>query len=298
MDDQEDINCELSGDERALADLEAGIPAYGKRYSSGSHSQLQRAIWGDNEDALLYDTLAAKRRREAQCEKLGYITGDQFFELYDAVCFANSRNWVMNVTVDIQPGYLGIVGEGEIFRAFRVWLARYRDWCSQRRIESVYIYVWERPRDKGLHVHMLCHIPDGLQTEFKSWACLSVQSLSKPGAYAAHLTPEVRRRKQATAENQWRPFKYRMKGLSPEVYLPGTGVMKTLVDQTGIDAKPQGEITGKRVGSSRSISWKARKAAQIDGTFTPLACDGDTPASMFWTDAYLKGRQAPAKRLF
>lgn len=293
----DDIDCGLNGDEQAWADLEAGAPSYDKSYGSGFRSQLQRAIWGENDDALLEEAPTAKRQRKAQREKLEFITEHQFFELYDAVCFANSKGRIMNVTVDIQPGNLGIVGEAEIFKTFRVWLARYRDWCSQRHVESVYIYVWERPKDKSLHVHMQCHVPDDLQDEFKDWAHTSLRSLTRPGAL--WVAPDIKTRKSATAANQWYPFFYRMKGLSPAIYLPGTGARKSLVDQVRIRARPQGEISGKRVGSSRSIAWKARKAAQDNGTFVPLACDGDTPTEAFWTEAYFQSSQPrTAERLF
>ncbi|RWB61875.1 MAG: hypothetical protein EOQ48_14090 [Mesorhizobium sp.] len=295
--DDEDSDCELIGDERAWAHLEGGIPAYGQGYGSGFRSQLQRAIWGDNEDDLLYDAPSAKRQRKAQRDKRQFITRDQFFELYDAVCFANSRGWVMNVTVDIQPGNLGIVGHDEIFKTFRIWLARYRDWCSQRHIESIYIYLWERPPDRSLHVHMMCHIPDILQAEFEDWAYASIRSLTKPGSL--WVAPDIKTRKKATAANQWFAFRYRIKGLSPEIYLPGTGPRRALADQIGVRAEPQGEIGGKRVGSSRVISWKARREAQDKATFIPLACDGDTPADAFWTDMYLRPEHSlTPERLF
>ncbi|TGQ89959.1 hypothetical protein EN851_20190 [Mesorhizobium sp. M8A.F.Ca.ET.208.01.1.1] len=286
--DNEDSDCELNGDERAWADLEGGTPAYGKGYGSGFRSQLQRAIWGDNEDDLLYDAPSAKRRRETKREKLRYITKDQFYELFDAVCFANLSGRVMNVEFTLQLGNLGILGESAAFGALGIWMKRYRDWCSQRDIERVYIYVWERPPGRSLHLHMQFHIPAEYLTDFKGWARGSVQSLCKPAAYASHTQPQIELRRTARVKSQWKWFEYLIKGLSPEICLPGTGPRKTLVDQLGIRAEPQGEIAGKRVGSSRSISWQARNDAQIAGTFAPWRPDRDAPAEAFWTDVYLK----------
>ncbi|MGX8011389.1 hypothetical protein ACVDG8_021700 [Mesorhizobium sp. ORM8.1] len=291
MNDREndDGGFQLSGDEQAWADLEAGISSHGKSYGSDFRSQLQRAICGENEDALLEEAPAAKRGRKAQRERREFITLEQFFELYDAVCFANSKGWLMNVEFTLQPGNLGIVGEREALSAFGVWMKRYRDWCSQRAIVSVYIYAWERPPGTSLHLHMQFRLPPEHQTDFVNWARSSVQSLCKPGAYASHTQPDIQLRRTATVVSQWAWFRYLIKGLSPAISLLGDGPAQALVDQIRVRTKPQGEITGKRVGSSRSIGLNARNAARKDGTFVPLGFNGDTPAEVFWGDAYLQG---------
>lgn len=88
MSDTPELDNELTGEERARAHLEAGIPAYGETYGSGFYSQLQRAIWDDSDEALLYDTARSERQRKRVRVKRNFITYDQFLDLYKAVCFA------------------------------------------------------------------------------------------------------------------------------------------------------------------------------------------------------------------
>ena len=141
---------DLTGEERARADLEAGLPPDGETYASGFYAHLQRAIWGDSDEALLYDEAAAAKRLALRRHRLNYITADELFELYDAVCFANSRGWIMNGQLTINFRDLGLTDDKGIQSAFRIWTARLRDWCRQRKLETVYIYAWERKPIHGL----------------------------------------------------------------------------------------------------------------------------------------------------
>ena len=90
--------------------------------------------------------------------------------LYYALCYANTKGWVINAEVIINFGCLGITHDEEVLRAFHLWRDRLRDWLYQRGILPVYIYIRERPADISLHIHMLMHIPRAHHAAFVKWA--------------------------------------------------------------------------------------------------------------------------------
>ena len=220
-DDEED----LTGEKRARAHLASGFPAYGQTYGDGPYSQLQRAIWRESADALLY-SVQHWERRVNQWVKLNFITGEQFFDLYHAICFANSRGRIMNVEVTINFGYLGMISDDEIFEAFHVWTGRLRAWLSHRYIAEIYIYVFERPGKTSLHVHVLMHIPAEHHAAFAKWARTSVRSFAKPGAIWPNEQPCVNVRDKASIGRQWYWFRYIVKGLDPSIALGETGLAR------------------------------------------------------------------------
>ncbi|ESZ56625.1 hypothetical protein [Mesorhizobium sp. L103C131B0] len=284
MNDASEIDSELTGEERARSHREAGISAYGESYGRDFHSQLQRAIWGDSDDALLYDDARCERQRKRVRVQRNFITYDQFLDLYKAVCFANANGWIMNVEITINFGYLGIVKHEDIFETFRLWLGRYRNWCLERDIAAVYVYSWERPAGASLHVQMQNYVPAAHHEELRAWARTTVVSLARAAAHLLHTQPHMEMRSDATIVRQWWRFRYLIKGLRQDLVIPGGegNPPRSFAEYLGLKAEVQGDIHGKRVGASRSISRKARKADIHDQAFF----EGRSLMPDVWSDAF------------
>lgn len=139
------------------------------------------------------------------------------------------------------------------------YLKQVGDWLRIQGHPRIYIWVLEKPPGKSVNAHMLLHLPDALRKPFanmqRGWLkqaglewekkVLRYQKIGiKPGSrdrplgigeYLMHLEIAV---------------SYLLKGADKKT----NAVLR-------IDQKPQGTISGKRVGISEGISKKARLQA-------------------------------------
>ena len=116
-----------------------------------------------------------------------------------------------------------------------------RKWLRRRNFPVAYLYTLEKGKIKGIHVHLLIHIPNGYQIEFKR-------------AMAKWLPFEVKKPKVTFKSIQYPTYgklsqlngcygilRYICKGVDPK-------------DPThGIEPKYQGNIMGRRWGTSQLL---------------------------------------------
>jgi hypothetical protein len=217
-----------------------------------------------------------------------HLSAGDFLRLYDAVAFANTRGWVMNVELTMTFH----VPDNEALATFQDFMKRYRSWCGYKGIPCVAIYVWERPTSAPLHVHMQMFIPNEWHYAAKIW-------LPKMGQKGI-ASYKLRVRRTASVTNQWAWFRYLSKGLNPRLVDPAS--QTTLAAHLRLKIRPQGLIGFRRSGRTKAISSGCQKAA-IDrrefhflGLLNWIAVD----ANEWWSDCWIRQynfRHGP-KRLF
>lgn len=112
-----------------------------------------------------------------------------------------------------------------------------RKWLQRRGKSHAYIWVLENGIAKGLHIHMLSHIPNGLQISYKrtlkSWCLkygvtdIKVKGIHYPIYGELHPMNQI-----------YGVVKYISKGINP----------KYQSDLADIKPRPQGMVYGRRIG--------------------------------------------------
>lgn len=217
-----------------------------------------------------------------------HLSADDFFRLYDAVAFANTRGWVMNVELTMTFH----VPDNEALATFQNFMKRYRSWTHDKGIPCVAIYVWERPTGAFLHVHIQMFIPNEWHHALKKWLSRTTRRV------VASFKLKVRR--TATTTSQWIWFRYLAKGLHPLVCNPVS--QTTLASHLRLRVRPQGPIGFRRSGRTKAISSGCRDVAIHRGEFRLLGLPDwiDVEANEWWSDRWIKqfnSRNGP-KRLF
>lgn len=121
-------------------------------------------------------------------------------------------------------------------------LERTRKWLKYRGLPVAYIYVIENGNIKGLHTHILLHIPANYQRAYKralkrwlpfEWTRerINVKSVKYP-TYG-NISP---------LDSSYGVLRYMCKGIKPNVNI------------RGIKPSDQGEVFGKRWGVSRNLN--------------------------------------------
>ncbi len=126
------------------------------------------------------------------------------------------------------------------------YLEHSRKWLQRRGLPVAYVYTLENGKHKGIHVHLLLHIPKGYQVAYKR-------------AMRRWLPFEVKRPRVVFEDIQYPNFgdlsplhavlgtlSYMCKGLDP------------LTPLNEINHADQGEIMGRRWGISKALKTKRR----------------------------------------
>lgn len=168
-----------------------------------------------------------------------YLTAKQVEAIFQASEKAYSQGTPLNSFVTIQyndhadPKHPQAIVTGI--------LERTRKWLQRRGFPVAYVYTIEKAGEKGIHCHILIHIPKGKQAEYKRTL--------------AGLLPFERVKTTAKAKRiDYPPYgglhkkngiygvlKYICKGIDPAAPV------------RGIDPRYQGEIHGQRWGISKSL---------------------------------------------
>ncbi|MER9413177.1 hypothetical protein [Mesorhizobium sp. M0589] len=208
-----------------------------------------------------------------------YISVNEFFRLYDAVQFANSCGWLMNVELTVAYQ----ASDAQSLKAFRSFISRYRSWCEHHDVPCAYIYVWERPPNTPLHVHLHLHIPNRAQSKARAWLKLTLGvSTSSP---VASIGLDVRQPKDVVS--QWIWFRYINKGIEPHISSKGDETCERykFARQLGIRGIAQGQILFKRTGRSLQISDTAQQDAAARREFHLSGLmSWETPFEEIWSD--------------
>ena len=217
-----------------------------------------------------------------------HISALQWCKLYNAVAFANSNGWVLQAWCTIAWQEIGITDDDKVSGALRDWTERVRKWLEERDCPCVYVYVHENSRKRGLHTHVLLHVPPEHTATFRSWC--RERSLKRRGQTGGvpKAALHIETREDKGTERQWRWFRYMMKGTSrtgggfgntsnPHVVTE----MNELVDHHFEDG---GIIRcRKRVGASQRIDELARK----DANFVSLFDAGENSPERLYSDHYI-----------
>jgi len=145
------------------------------------------------------------------------------------------------------------------------------DWLGAvGHVPRFYVWVLEAPCDKGLHVHILLHVPYDLRARFRR---LCRGWVGKAGGRMSDSVLDIRdiRRSAPNA----RVGDYLSKGLGGIVKYLLKGSAPEFCNEAGIDHCPQGRISGKRIGRSQHL----RPPRSERGAGLP-AFRSDSPPSM------------------
>lgn len=215
------------------------------------------------------------------------VKRDDFFNVYEAVNFANYRSYVLNfsMTVDWQRG--GYYTPDDVDIAFVDFIERFRKFCAYWKVPAIYYAVFENGPTIGYHSHIHLHFPHSKQKQLVAWMKASLTGADGEPFPSGFY--EYERHKDDHVIGQWLWFRYSMKGLDPsllkgekEEFPPGT----TFNSIVGVDRKPPGPVLLKRVRLSRVIGAKAQKLAQYTPPYMTML-----PRDQWYSDReYRRGR--------
>jgi hypothetical protein len=222
------------------------------------------------------------------------ITLPQFANAYNAIAFANRRGQVLNVHVTTVWATVKLTGDNEVADANGSVLELIRKWAQRRGLPPAWVWTIERSTERGLHSHLLVHVPSvfmsgphGFAKAYLRWVKIAAGTVPVQSRGVATKTVVVRSRAERDVDAQWRWLRYVMKGLGQDTVLRGRSNKLNALpasELAGIRCRPQGEMRIKRVGTSREIGEGARRAAG----FVSALDKGITDASMLYTDEYLR----------
>jgi hypothetical protein len=161
------------------------------------------------------------------------------------------------ITINIDDAFVTRRPQSFIYR----FLHRASDWLRYHGVGAYYAWVLENNEVVGIHCHILMHWPwhlqTGLDTQLRKWLRLSGGEYHKGVLQWSDTNGDegvgVRFSNSAVA-------RYLLKGADP-----------VFCRHWGLDHKPQGKITGKRLGVSRSLDVSARSQTWEGRLKFPLA---------------------------
>lgn len=183
-----------------------------------------------------------------------------FYQLYEAVLYANYLGCVMNFELSIcwQRGGFAMPDDVEI--AFSGFIERFRKFCGYWETPAYYYAVFENGATVGYHSHIHLHFPHVLQPKLIQWLQSTLETPAGgpfPRAYY-----DWKRHKDDSTVSQWMWFSYAVKALDPSftrVEQRAREQFKTFNEAAGVRCKPTGPLVIKRVRLAREIAEDARR---------------------------------------
>lgn len=267
-----------------------------------------RVVLGDGPESRL--ALSTAHVRHARQQPVSdHLTLPEWKRMYLAVATANYRGWMLNTFVTVSWELSGVQHPPYIKSLHDRFTDLMRRWCrdvtkalqkspdtrlSQQEVPFAGIWVREVGERMGLHTHLLVHVPPPLFQRFRRWARRAAHTLTetpmpdpRKGPTGKHL---VRIQPLGDVADQWRVFRYMMKGLDREV-LPPTMHPDFRQFLTGefplLKSVPQGRIEGARCGASRSIGPAARDELRRTIGSPPLWPENFDPQGLHYGANYL-----------
>jgi hypothetical protein len=169
------------------------------------------------------------------------IRPTQAANFVDAVLYANDNDLALN-------RHLTILWDGNavgdrIQREQTRFLERMSKWLKYRGVSPAYAWVIERGRERGLHSHVLVHVPAvhfiAFRRRLRAW-------LGSTGASSNTKITTVR----------YRPDN--MRGIAGLVRYLLKGIAPSHAATLGIKPVAEGNVFGERVGTCQRIGRKAR----------------------------------------
>ncbi len=203
-----------------------------------------------------------------------YLTLDHFDLGYGAVAFANCLGLVLNTWTTIVWASVGITGDFAVGQADRRFRELLRKRLMKRGLPVAWLWVFERSEQRGLHAHLLAHVPK----VHRDWVkrvieeCVETVAERPVVKVPGEKTVLVKGRHDKAIGPQWFWFRYMMKGITPGIELsdpeqPGHFVpLKEIAAMRRMD--PQGMVRTQRFGVSRALQ-QLRQAQQRAETGLP-----------------------------
>lgn len=228
--------------------------------------QLVRDGHQPSEELLAWASLAAPEPRPRKTSVA--LSGREVRRLYESVAFANYSGTPMNTFTTIAWSTVGVSADNKVQDARAEFLDRFRHWCDDHDLPFYHVWVLERGKRLGLHIHVLAHIPPAYRTAYGSWALSAVRTISKQEPLRGKMvdgkpplsTLHIGNRPMDIAD-QWRAFRYMVKGAGPDEVQKflGRNYHSMLVSEfADLRCSYQGEVTGARSGRSQTLTDKAR----------------------------------------
>lgn len=196
-----------------------------------------------------------------------FIARSELCTAHQAVTFANYRGCILNVQVTIAWDRMGHRYGQEVDAAYRLLMQAQRKFMRRHGVPNHNYTVFERSETFGLHSHSGIHVPVAVYPQFKRWLGRRIKRLDRVG-FQRRL--HVRRRRETAVpraiEEQWRWFRYCMKGIDPEMTaherdVLGLAPSETWASYLGLKHRYSGIVTLQRVRISQDMLRKARRVA-------------------------------------
>lgn len=242
------------------------------------HVGLPNWIAGEFSDPVVRVSQAVRgqtqRDYEVIWERRGtseFLTMDQFNLGYEAVAFANCLGLVMNTWITVAWETVGITNDFSVANAdggFRE-LLRKRITILNKQIREAgneekefpvaWLWVLERSKKRGLHGHLLAHVPEVHRKWIKMAVAECVITVAKRPLVIEPDTKTVvvKTRHDSAIGPQWKWFRYMMKGIIPGYKVQDPDQRNppmSLREVMAMDRMdPQGLIRTQRFGVSRAL---------------------------------------------
>lgn len=184
----------------------------------------------------------------------------------EAVLFGLELGLTLNAFLTVNWALIGVDDE-EAMKRFATWRERANKWLEERDVPWAGLYVWERGRDRGLHVHMLLHCPPKHGEAFRAWTrtVLAEMAGCRQCLVGALRLPIARGDNVTT---QLRILRYMMKGISPDVWVRDhEGNRVRLADFAKLKPRVAGKIFGRRIGVTEFLGPAARRRLKFLSPF-------------------------------
>lgn len=191
-----------------------------------------------------------------------HIPRDSLFQAYEGIRYANYLGSIFNVAITINWQCEGYESPASIDRAYRMFMDRYKKFCSHRNEIAFYWTVFERGETVGLHSHSGIALPWWHRNQFRSWFVHSLVNFDgRPFERASY---SVRIRSGTPIISQWKWFRYCFKSVDPTMSATEKrrfGEAATVSQIAGLAYQPGGFVPFKRVRLCRAFGSAARRKA-------------------------------------
>ena len=135
------------------------------------HEKLGDAHWShtiDGREVAEIENINATFRRlsdldfevdKKELRGLNYLTIEQVERAYEAIMLLHCMGLNFNIWLTCTWASVGLTTDAQVAEAIEWQLVLLRKWLEYKGEEFHYIWVVERGEERGLHFHVLCHLP-------------------------------------------------------------------------------------------------------------------------------------------
>ncbi len=196
------------------------------------------------------------------------ITEEQFANVYNAVAFANDRGCIMNTHLAVTWSMVGAVHDPQVLNKHERLLEALRKFLTKTLGLPAACWVWvlEKADGRGLHSHILLHVPTESLGRLKDMVKGAVATLTGETPAKTNEGSAIYIRHDDSFESQWVWFLYFMKGLDFDRAAPEPWQQDFAIIYGRVLRMPpvaQGRFRGQRVGTARALGSAARAKANF-----------------------------------